>query len=114
MAKMGMEVVTILELTGEVILNPMVYKHWLQAKPNTAAPAKSSLSRRGTFSFFVNKAVSQKSMAPPITRIETMLIPSKPWVIASFPNGAMSPQKTSAISILKWDWSGILCLKFIL
>ena len=40
---MGMEVVTILALMGEVRLSPMVYMHWLQTMANRAATPSSSL-----------------------------------------------------------------------
>ena len=78
MAKMGMEVVTILALTGEVMLSPMVKQHWLHTSPKTAAPAKVSLSRKGTCSLGRKKDVIQKSSAPPATLNDTMSMPSSP------------------------------------
>ena len=78
MAKMGMEVVTMLELMGEVKLRPTVYKHWLHTMPRTAAPAISNTSRRGTCSCFTKREVSQKSAAAPVTLKETIEMPSTP------------------------------------
>ena len=92
MANMGMEVVMMLELLGEVRLRPMVYEHWLRTRAKSPAPAIRNMSRTGTCCRGVKKEVSQKSTAPPSTRKETRSMPSMPWSIASLPTGAMSPQ----------------------
>ena len=101
MAKIGIEVVTILALMGEVILSPMVNPHWLRVNPNRPARPRRKTSFTGTCSRFTNRDVIQKSIAAPATRNVTMSIPVTPWVMASLPNGAISPQKAHAKNMLK-------------
>ena len=57
---------------------------------------------------FKKNEVSQKSRHPPKTRKLTMVIPSIPCVMASFPKGAMSPQKAQAPNMDRWAMSGRL------
>ena len=102
MAKIGIDVVTMLALTGEVMLSPMVKQHWLHTSPKSAAPAKMNLSRVATCSLGRKNEVSQKSSAPPATLNDTMTMPSRPCVIASFPMGDISPQMAHAMNMLKW------------
>ena len=101
MAKIGIDVVTMLALMGEVILSPMVNPHWLSVKPNRPARPSRKTSFTGTCSRFTNSDVIQKRIAAPATRNVTMSIPVTPWVMASLPNGAISPQKAQAKNMLK-------------
>jgi hypothetical protein len=57
---------------------------------------------------FISNAVNQNKMAPPPTRNDTIVIPSKPFVIASLPKGDISPQMAQAINILMCAYSGFL------
>ena len=95
---MGIDVVAIPALMGEVILNPMVKQHWLPTMPNTAARHNKAMCRGAMCSRRVKSEAIQKSKAPPATRNDTMSMPSNPWVMASLPNGAIKPQKEAAPS----------------
>ena len=95
-AKMGIEVVTMLALMGEVRLSPMVKQHWLHTNPKTAAPAKRNTSLRGTCSLRVKSDASQNNAAPPATLNDTIVMPSMPWLMASLPKGAINPQNKQA------------------
>ena len=108
MAKIGIAVVTILALTGDVMLRPIVKQHWLHTSPNIAASIIFSLSATGTLSFAVKNDVSQKSNAPPATLKDTMLMPSIPWSMAYFPTGAIRPHIAQAPNMLRWAKSGVL------
>ena len=101
MAKIGIEVVTMLALMGEVMLSPMVNPHWLSVSPKSPASPSRKTSFTGTCSRFTNSDVIQKRIAAPATRNVTMSIPVTPWVMASLPNGAISPQKAQAKNMLK-------------
>ena len=101
MAKIGIEVVTMLALMGEVMLSPMVNPHWLSVSPKSPARPRRNTSFTGTCSRFTNSDVIQKSTAAPATRNVTMSMPVMPWVIASLPSGAISPQKAQAKNMLK-------------
>ena len=108
MAKIGMEVVTILALTGEVMLSPILNKHWLKTMPKTAAPASFRMSFTGICSRGANREAAQKRMAAPATRKETTEMPSKPVFIASLAIGAIKPQMASAVNMLKCARKGAL------
>ena len=108
MANIGIEVVTMLALIGDVRLRPMVKQHWLQTKPKTAAPMNQKTSWRGTFSFLTKKDVIQNRMAPPNTRNDTMSTPVIPLDIASLPMGAISPHIAQAVNILRCAKRGTL------
>jgi len=101
MAKMGIDVVTMLALTGEVMLSPILNKHWLNTMPSTAAPASLTMSRPGICSRGPISEASQKSRAAPTTRNDTTEMPSKPAFIASLAIGAMKPQIASAVNMLR-------------
>ena len=95
-AKIGIDVVAIPALMGEVRLSPTVKQHWLPTSPNTAATQSHRMSRREIASRGTNKEAIQNSSAPPATRNDTMSMPSNPWVIASLPSGDIKPQKVAA------------------
>ena len=77
-----------------------------------AAPTNMSKSFLGTCSLGRKKDVNQKSNAPPVTLNVTMSMPVRPWVMASLPSGAISPQKALAKNILKCAISGRLFVIF--
>ena len=108
MAKMGIEVVTMLALMGEVMLRPMVNRHWLKTTPSRAAPPNSSTSRMGTCSRLANCEATQNSRAAPIMRKLTIDRPSMPWFMASLPTGDISPHMASAANMLRWACKGLL------
>ena len=114
MAKMGIDVVTMLALTGEVMPSPMVYMHWLNTMPNSAATASNSTSRRATRSRGAKSDAVQNSSAAPATRSDTRQMPSMPWAMASLPTGAIRPQKISAKSRLRWALSARLSFIILL
>ena len=95
-AKIGIDVVAIPALMGEVRLSPTVKQHWLPTSPNTAATQSHRMSRREMASRGTNKEAIQNSNAPPATRNDTISMPSNPWVIASLPSGDIKPQNVAA------------------
>jgi hypothetical protein len=94
-----MDVVTMLAFIGDVTDRPYVYRHWFVTIPKNPAAAKRIISFTGICSRLTKNEVSQKSRAPPATRNDTMCMPSMPCVMASLPNGAISPQKAQAMNI---------------
>ncbi len=108
MAKIGIEVVMMLELLGEVMFSPMVYEHWLNTRAKMPAPASLKISFTGTCSFLVKNEVIQKRTAPPRTRKLTRSMPSMPLSMASLPTGAISPQNAPAQNMHRWAIRGRL------
>ena len=106
MAKIGIDVVTMLALTGEVMLSPMLYSPWLNTMPSRAASANFTMSRTGICSRGPISEATQKSRAAPTTRNDTTEMPSKPLFIAALPTGVISPQMASAANILKCACKG--------
>ncbi len=107
MAKIGIDVVTMLALMGEVMLSPMVKQHWLKSSPVSAAPMNIRRSRQGTCSFGANSDAIQNSRHAPATRNVTMVMPSNPWSMASLPTGDISPHPAHAPNMARWAMSAL-------
>lgn len=101
MAKMGIEVVTMLALTGEVMLKPILNRHWLNTIPSKPAPANFKMSFAGICSRGPTNDANQNNTAAPATRNDTTETPSKPLFIADLAMGDINPQMTSAVNILR-------------
>ena len=76
--------------------------------PMSAAPINISLSFMGTSSLGANREAIQNSRQAPTTLNVTIVMPSKPCVIASLPTGAISPQPAHAPNIDRCAISGRL------
>ena len=77
-AKIGMEVVTMLALMDDVLPTPMVKRHWLQTIAKRAAAASLKMSRRGMGDDLTKNDASQKRTAAPTARKKTMEMLSTP------------------------------------
>ena len=105
MVMIGMVVVTMLALTGEVMDNPMVKQHWLNTIASMPAKKNMKRSRGGTSSLcLLNSEVNQKHTAAPIILKVTIQSPLIPLAMASLPNGDISPHAAQAASMQRWPF----------